>query len=473
MKKQPQFPENFIFGAATASYQIEGAVDEGGRGPSVWDTFSHTPGKIKPGHNGDVACDHYHKFDEDIEIMDSLGVDAYRFSVSWPRLIPEGDGGVNEKGVDFYSRLVDSLLEHNISPWVTMFHWDLPQNLQDRFGGFSSPEIGDRFADYAELLVSRLGDRVKNWITLNEPWVYAVLGNLLGVHAPGKKSYRAAFSTAHNQLVAHGKAVQRLRGIDPEARVGITLNLMPVYPETDKTKDRRAANLADQFLNRLFLDPLFKGEYPEELWKKIALFRPKIEAGEMDLIGEKLDFLGINTYTREWARRSLKTPPLFFDMTGMKGAEKDFVKDGVQYTSMGWEVFPEGMHQTLLRIKNEYGNIPVYITENGAAFEDTPVPEGEGDVYGGERAVSPEEKMLRVHDKKRISYLEEYTAKVAQAIDEGAEVRGYFVWSLLDNFEWAEGYNKRFGIVYVDYETQRRIIKDSGYWYRGFIKACR
>ncbi|MFO7850585.1 MAG: GH1 family beta-glucosidase [Spirochaetia bacterium] len=464
MKENTQFPKNFIFGAATASYQIEGAVDEGGRGPSVWDTFSHTPGKIKSGHNGDVACDHYNRFEEDVKLMSSLGLDAYRFSVSWPRVIPEGAGRVNEEGVDFYSRLVDSLLEHNITPYVTMFHWDLPQELQDRFGGFSSPEITDVFADYAELLVRRLGDRVKDWITLNEPWVFSVLGHLLGVHAPGKKNYRAAFRTAHYQLVAHGKAVQRIRSIDPESRAGITLNLMPVYPETDKPKDRKAADMADQFLNRLFLDPLFKGEYPEELWKKIALFRPKVSEGEMELIGEKIDFLGVNTYTREWARHSLTKPPLFFNMTGMQGAERDYVKDGVQYTSMGWEVFPEGIHQILLRIKNRYGNIPTYITENGAAFEDTPVPAED---------VEPSEEELRVHDEKRVSYLQEYTARVARAIDEGADVRGYFVWSLLDNFEWAEGYTKRFGIVYVDYKTQRRIIKDSGYWYRDFIAASR
>ncbi len=458
MQKEKTFPKDFVFGAATASYQIEGAVNEDDRGPSVWDRFSHTPGKIKPGHNGDVACDHYHRFEEDVEIMSSLGLDAYRFSVSWPRVIPEGSGSVNEKGVDFYSRLVDTLLEKGITPYATMFHWDLPQALQDRFDGFASPEVSEYFADYAELLVRRLGDRVKHWITLNEPWVYSVLGNLFGIHAPGRKNIWAAFRTGHNLLVSHGKAVRRIRALDSEALAGITLNLMPVYPKTDTEKDRKAADRADQFINRQFLDPLFKGEYPQELWKRISLFTPKIRAEDMDIIGEKIDFLGINNYTRERAYFSLKRPFFFFDMTGMEVAERDFVKDGVQYTSMGWEVFPEGIHQLLLRMKNEYGNIPVYITENGAAFEDEPVEES---------------GKMRVHDEKRVDFLEKYTAKAAQALDEGCNLKGYFVWSLMDNFEWAEGYDKRFGIVYVDYRDQRRIIKDSGLWYRDFISRAR
>ncbi len=454
-----EFPKDFVFGAATAAYQIEGAAEQDGRGPSVWDTFSHIPGKIKPGHNGDVACDHYNRYREDVGIMDSIGLDAYRFSVSWPRVIPEGDGSVNEAGIDFYSRLVDALLEKNITPYATMFHWDLPQSLQDRFGGFASPEITNRFADYASLLVRRLGDRVKHWITFNEPWVYAVLGHRLGVHAPGRKSISAAVKTAHHQLLSHGKAVRRVRDLDPEAEVGITLNLMPIYPETERRRDRAAADMADQFLNRLFLDPLFKGMYPEELWNRLTLFRPKVTAEEMDTIGEPIDFLGTNTYTREWARFSLKQFPLFFDMTGMKDVpDGDYVKEGVQYTSMGWEVYPEALHRILLRIKNDYGNVPLYVTENGAAFEDSAVEDSDG---------------WRVHDRKRVDYLKKHIAKVAQARSEGADVRGYFVWSLLDNFEWAEGYDKRFGIVYVDYESQERILKDSAYWYRGLISERR
>jgi beta-glucosidase len=450
-----RFPEEFIFGTATASYQIEGGVNEGGRAPSVWDTFSHSPGKVRHGHTGDVACDHYHRYPEDVRIMRSLGLDAYRFSIAWPRVIPQGRGKVNEAGIDFYSRLVDSLLEAGITPYVTLFHWDLPQALQDRYAGFADRASVDAFADYAHAVVNRLGDRVKHWITFNEPWVYAIVGHLLGMHAPGRKNPWAALRVVHNQLLAHGEAVRRIRSLHSDARVGITLNLMPIHPQTDRPRDRRAADMADQFINRLFLDPLFHGRYPEKLWRRAWPIRPRVTAQEMELIGEPLDFLGINNYTREWARFSLTLPPFFFDMTGRYTPESEFVRDGVQYTSMGWEVYPEGLYELLTRIRDRYGNPPVYITENGAAFNDRIDDDG------------------RVHDSRRTEFLQSYTARVSRALSEGCDVRGYFVWSLLDNFEWAEGYDKRFGLVYVDYESQRRIIKDSGYWYRDFIAAAR
>jgi beta-glucosidase len=452
-EEELRFPGDFVFGTATASYQIEGAVDQDGRAPSVWDTFSHTPGKVKHGHNGDVACDHYERYPEDVQLMRELGLHAYRFSIAWPRVIPQGRGKVNEAGLDFYSRLVDTLLEADITPFPTLFHWDLPQALQDRYGGFADRRAADDFADYAQAVVNRLGDRVKHWITFNEPWVFAVVGHLLGMHAPGRKNPWAAFRAVHNQLLAHGKAVRRIRNHDPEASVGITLNLMPIYPQTEARRDQRAARMADQFVNRLFLDPLFRGTYPAELWTRALPFRPRIESGDMELVTEPIDFLGINNYTREKARRSLTLPPFFFDMTGRYVPERAYTKDGVQYTSMGWEVYPEGIYELLTRIRDEYRNVPVYITENGAAFDDYLSADG------------------RVHDPRRTDFLRADLAQVSRALAEGCNVRGYFVWSLLDNFEWAEGYDKRFGIGYVDYGTQRRIIKDSGYWYRDCIQS--
>ncbi|MGC9311352.1 MAG: GH1 family beta-glucosidase [Sediminispirochaetaceae bacterium] len=442
----------FFFGTATAAYQIEGAAAQDGRGQSVWDAFSRTPGKIKPGHTGDVACDHYNRSSEDIRLMGELGVNAYRFSAAWPRILPEGRGAVNQAGVDFYSRFIDELLEAGITPFLTMFHWDLPLALQKEYGGFSSRRSVQDFGEYAELLVQRFGDRVKHWITLNEPWVYAIVGNLLGVHAPGKKNPWTALRTLHNLLLAHGEAVKRVRSFSGDSEVGITLNLLPVYPHSDRRKDKQAAAVADQFVNSLLLDPILKGSYPEELWKRLSFIRPKVKSGDMDLIHTPIDFLGINNYTRERARYRLFIPLLHLGMTGLEVPPAEFVKDGVQHTSMGWEVYPEGLYELLTRIRDEYGNKPVYITENGAAFED--------DLVDGE-----------VHDTKRIEFLEAYTAQVERAVRDGCDVRGYFVWTLLDNFEWAEGYDKRFGLVYVDYQDgQRRIIKDSGLWYRDYIK---
>ncbi len=478
-KATPFFSKQW--GTATAAYQIEGAVAQDGRGQSIWDVFSHKPGKIKPGHNGDVACDHYNRMEDDVRLMKELGVTAYRFSIAWPRVFPEGRGKVNEKGIDFYSRLVDELLEAEITPFVTIFHWDLPQALQKEYGGFADRRIVDDFADYSELLGRRLGDRVKKWITINEPWVYSVLGNLLGAHAPGRKNPWAAFKTVHHTLLAHAAAVERLRDVvasdaagsagfarstggvaqaaDNEVEIGITLNLFPVYPKTESEKDRRAADMADQFVNRLFLDPLLKGEYPRELWGTLKLFTPRVSEEDMQRIAAPVDFIGINNYTREHAEYRRLIPFAHFYLSGLEVPEAEFVKNGVQHTSMGWEVYPQGLYQLLMRMKNEYGNPPVYITENGAAFNDEVVEED------GE---------LKVHDQLRIDYLSSYLGQVEKASRNGCKVKGYFVWTLMDNFEWAEGYDKRFGLIYVDYaHGQKRIIKDSGYWYRDYIESHR
>lgn len=450
-----QFPKDFIFGTATASYQIEGAWNEDGKGESIWDRYTHTPGKHKSGDTGDVACDHYHRYQEDVDLMKEIGINAYRFSISWPRIFPEGNGTLNQKGIDFYSRLVDKLLEAGISPYVTLFHWDLPQNLEEKYGGFSSRECVKIFADYAQTVAKHLGDRVKNWITFNEPWVHAMAGYLIGYHAPEKKNPWAAFNNTHNQLLANGLALQAIKSVQPDNRVGITLSLAPVYPGSDNEKDRQAAILGDQFRNGLFLDPLFKGVYPEKLWKKAWLIRPTIKEGDMEIIKAPIDFLGINNYTREQAYYKWYVPFFQFWMSGVEVAETEFVKDGVQYTSMGWEVYPDSLYELLIRMKNEYGNPLIYITENGASFEDK-VEKGE-----------------IVRDTKRVEFLKEYTKSVHKALKEGVNVKGYFVWSLLDNFEWAEGYSKRFGIIYVDYQTQKRIIKESGHWYSGLIKAAK
>ncbi len=446
------FPADFVFGAATAAYQIEGAWDVDGKGPSVWDKFSHTKGKIKNGDTGDTACGHYYRFREDVALMKSLRLDAYRFSISWPRVMPEGRGALNQKGLDFYKMLVDELLEAHITPYVTLFHWDYPLALRDKGLGFENRDSAGYFADYVEAVCRELSGRVKNWITFNEPLVYATLGHLFGTHAPGIKSPKAFTSVVYHELLAHGLAVRAIRSIDAGAKVGITLNLMPIHPLKDTERDKLAVQSVDQAINRLFLDPLFKGSFPEPLWKRLGLFHPQTKADDMDTIQAPVDFLGVNNYTRAMAESRFYIPFLRARYIDSHPTEKEFERGGVQYTSMGWEVYPKGIYELLMRIKNEYGNIPVYITENGAAFEDR--LEGE-----------------TVHDLKRIQYLEGYLRHVYAAIQEGANAKGYFVWTLMDNFEWACGFSKRFGLVYVDFDTQRRIIKDSGHYYADIIKA--
>nr|6Z1H_A Chain A, ANCESTRAL RECONSTRUCTED GLYCOSIDASE [synthetic construct]6Z1H_B Chain B, ANCESTRAL RECONSTRUCTED GLYCOSIDASE [synthetic construct]6Z1M_A Chain A, Ancestral reconstructed glycosidase [synthetic construct]6Z1M_B Chain B, Ancestral reconstructed glycosidase [synthetic construct]6Z1M_C Chain C, Ancestral reconstructed glycosidase [synthetic construct] len=441
--KSLKFPKDFLWGAATAAYQIEGAANEDGRGPSIWDTFSHTPGKVHNGDNGDVACDHYHRYKEDVELMKELGLNAYRFSISWPRILPEGEGKVNQKGLDFYNNLIDELLENGIEPFVTLYHWDLPQALQDK-GGWENRETVDAFAEYARVCFERFGDRVKYWITFNEPNVFAVLGYLSGVHPPGMKDLKKAFRAAHNLLLAHARAVKAYREISQNGQIGITLNLSPVYPASDnEEEDKAAAERADQF-NNWFLDPIFKGKYEhmlERLGEQIAANGGELPeiTDEMEILSASLDFIGLNYYTSNLVRAnpnsgssSVKPPDL-------------------PRTDMGWEIYPEGLYDLLKRIHEKY-NLPIYITENGMAVDD--------EVEDG-----------AVHDTNRIDYLKEHLEAVHKAIEEGVNVRGYFVWSLMDNFEWANGYSKRFGLIYVDYKTQKRTPKKSAYWYREVIKS--
>lgn len=445
-----KFPSNFIFGAATAAFQIEGSAYADGKGPSIWDQFSHRKGKIRNGDTADIACDHYKRYNDDLSLMKELNLDAYRFSVSWPRIYPEGTGKINQKGLDFYSRLTDGLLEKNIEPFATLFHWDLPLALQRKYGGFENRDTSDYFAEYTETVVRHLGDRVKNWITINEPFVFAACGHLLGVHAPGKRSLTAYFKVIHNLLLAHGKSLQVIRGINPDSRAGISLSYSPVHPATDSEKDRQASLLANQFMNHITLSPLYNGEYPEPLRRKMRFFIPKIKDGDMKIISSPSDFLGLNVYTRDHALHKWYVPFLKSWIVSKKIPEAEFEKNGKEYTSMGWEVYPDAIYEVLKTVQNDYGNPPVYITENGAAFNDS--------VMDG-----------KVHDEKRIRFLQGYLEKVNAASREGADVRGYFCWSLMDNFEWAEGSGKRFGLVYVDYETQERIIKDSGYWFKNLI----
>jgi beta-glucosidase len=439
--KNDTFPADFVWGAATASYQIEGAVHEDGRGESVWDRFSATPGKVRGGDTGVVACDFYHRFRDDVGLMRELGLDAFRFSIAWPRIIPEGRGTVNQAGLDFYDRLVDALLEQGIEPFATLFHWDLPQALEDA-GGWPARETAEAFVEYAEVVAERLGDRVRQWTTHNEPWVHAWLGHSWGWHAPGRTSEADAVAAAHHLLLSHGWAVDVIRRVVPDARVGIVLDLSHVYPASDSAEDEAAAWAVDGGGNRWFLDPLFRGSYPADLLERNELASPFVRDGDFDTISVPIDFVGVNNY-----RRYLVT-------AGSEGPQ--FISDPERrHTEMGWEVYPDGLHRLLVRLADDYGPAAIYVTENGAAFGDVRVHDG------------------RVHDPERTEYLEAHIAAVGHAVADGAPVKGYFVWSLLDNFEWALGYSKRFGIVYVDYPTLERVPKDSFYWYRDHIAGRR
>ena len=447
-----QFPPSFVFGASTSAYQIEGAWDEDGKGPSIWDVFTHSRGRIRDGSTGDVACDHVHHMDEDTRLIRELGLGAYRFSVSWPRVVPFGRGASSPAGLAFYDRLVDALLEAGVTPYVTLFHWDLPAALQEQLGGFTNRDCSRHLADFAERVASALGDRVSHFITLNEPQIFTMVGHAAGQHAPGLRRPWLYMKVLHNLLLAHGLATQAVRTTRPDAKVGITLNLMPAHPRRDTPADRQAAELADALFNRVCLDPLFRGRYPDRLLRLAGRFSPNVQAGDMETIGTQLDFLGINNYTRVLAYHAWWVPFLKMWFSGLDVAEKEYEVDGVQYTAMGWEVYPESIYQVLTRDPADYGHLPLYVTENGAAFED----------LVEDRAV---------HDRKRVAFLEAYLGKVHQAIQAGADVRGYFVWSLLDAFEWSEGMRKPFGLIHVDLQTQRRIIKDSGLWYRDLIRA--
>ncbi|GCE14159.1 GH1 family beta-glucosidase [Tengunoibacter tsumagoiensis] len=442
------FPADFIWGSATASYQIEGAAHEDGRGPSIWDTFAATPGKVYMGHNGDVADDHYHRVEEDVELMSRLGLDAYRFSVAWPRILPTGRGTVNTRGLDFYDRLVDALLTKGIKPCATLYHWDLPQPLEDK-GGWRNRETAYAFADYAEIVARRLGDRIAGWITLNEPWCSAYLGYGIGMHAPGVQDRQAAMDAGHHLLLAHGLAMPRIRAIVPQtAEVGITLNFTPAYPSDNRPETLRDTALLDAFSNRWFLDPIVRGHYPEGYFASMGLNEPPIQEGDLAIISTPIDFMGINYYSRNLVKGVSEVP--LADRVPLVTPVPE-----ASYTDMPWEIYPQGLSDHLLRLYREYGIQKLYVTENGAAFKESWKP---GDEH--------------VHDPRRVEYLRQHVQALAVAIEQGAPLKGYFVWSLMDNYEWAEGYTKRFGIVYVDYETLQRIPKDSALWYADFIAAA-
>ena len=435
------FPSDFIWGAATASYQIEGAAFEDGRGESVWDRFSATPGKVRGGDSGAVACDFYHRYRDDIRLMKELGLDAFRFSISWPRILPDGRGAVNAEGLDFYDRLVDELLANDIEPFATLFHWDTPQKLEDE-GGWPTRATAEAFVEYTEAVVARLGDRVRRWMTHNEPWVHAWIGHAWGEHAPGRTSEADAVAAAHHLLLSHGWAVEAIRRASPDAQVGIVLNLAHAYPASDSPEDEAAAYRVDGEGNRWFLDPIFRGSYPPDLLDRTELLGPVLQDGDLETIAAPLDFLGVNNYFR------------FVVGAGPNGPQ--FVANPeAQHTDMGWEVHPDGLYKLLVRVATDYAPPAIYVTENGAAFGDVRVHDG------------------AVHDPERTAYLETYIDAVGRATAEGAPVKGYFVWSFLDNFEWGHGYSKRFGIVYIDYPTLERVPKDSFYWYRDLIAANR
>ncbi len=435
------FPADFLWGAATSSYQIEGAALEDGRAECIWTRFSHTPGKVLNGDTGDVACDHYHRYRDDVALMADMGLRAYRFSVSWPRVLPSGVGAANAAGLDFYDRLVDTLLAAKIRPFLTLYHWDLPQALQDR-GGWDNPDIVRWFGDYTDLVSRRLGDRVKDWITLNEPWVVAFLGNWLGIHAPGIRDLGTAYRVLHNQLMAHGAAIAVIRQNVPDVSAGITIDLSLFEPATQQDEDVQAAWREDGFKNRWLLDPVFKGLYPTDMVNLVAEWLDGVDLDAIKQAAVPLDFLGVNYYTRILVEAASSGPTAARPVKPADGS----------FTTMNWEIYPEGLYQLLMRVHREYQPAALYVTENGAAFADELTPSG------------------AVHDATRCDYLEQHFKAAERAIQAGAPLRGYFVWSLLDNFEWSLGYSQRFGLIYVDYVTQRRILKDSGRWYAEIIR---
>jgi beta-glucosidase len=433
-----RFPASFVWGVATSAFQIEGAARAYGKGPSIWDEFCRVPGAIADGSNGDVACDHYHRLESDLDLLADLGVSAYRFSISWPRVQPLGFGPVNEEGLAFYERVVDGLLARNIRPYATLYHWDLPAELQRRDGGWLARDTAQRFAEYASIVAKRLGDRVVSFATHNEPWVTAVLGYERGVFAPGLKNRRVAYQANHHLLVSHALAMQAIRASASEADVGIVLNMSPVYPATDSALDLAHARLWDGLLVRWYMDALLKAEYPADVLEHLGADAPAVQPGDAVLIAQPCDFLGINYYN---------------PIVSSSENPAAMASDGAAVTDMGWEVAPHSLADLLVRLNRDYALPPVLITENGAAYQDRFV--------GG-----------RVEDEERRQYIESHLVALADVIAHGVDVKGYFVWSLMDNFEWAEGYRKRFGIVHVDYRTLDRTLKGSGRWYRSLLKPA-
>jgi beta-glucosidase len=436
------FPSDFLWGVSTAAYQIEGAWNEDGKRPSIWDTFTHTPGHIADHTTGDVACDHYHRWRQDVDLLRELGVNAYRFSISWPRIMPEGRGQVNPAGLDFYDRLVDALLEAGIQPFATLYHWDLPQALQDQ-GGWPNRETVAAFVDYAQVVARRLGDRVSRWITHNEPFIVAIYGHLTGENAPGLKDLQTALQAAHHLLLSHGEATLALRAtVRGPVQVGIALNLQPVHAASPHPDDQQAAWRWDGLANRWFLEPLFRGVYPPDLWESFGPLAPRLQPGDLARIMVPVDFLGVNYYSRVVARHKPDQSPL----------QVEFVQPpGVERSSM-WEIYPAGLEEVLERVWSDYQPIALLITENGMPLADVVDAAGQ------------------VNDAPRISFLQRHLAAAHRVHAAGIPLRGYFVWSLMDNFEWAFGYQMRFGLVYVDFASQQRIPKASARWYGRVVR---
>ncbi len=443
MKEQGRFSKTFLWGAATAAYQVEGAPLADGAGASIWQRFAHTPGRTAHGDTGDTACDHYNRWREDIAIMRELGLNAYRFSISWSRIFPEGKGRINEKGLDHYERLIDALLAAGIEPLVTLYHWDLPAALDD-LGGWLNRDIAGWFADYGAALFKRYDGRVKKWTTINEPWVVADGGYLHGALAPGHSNLYEAPIASHNLLRAHGETVKAYRA-EGRNEIGLVVNLEPKYPHSKDHADLAATARADAYMNRQYLDPIFFGEYPEEMHEIFGNAWPDWPASDFDLIRQKIDFLGINYYTRGVTRHEPNAWPVQAASARQPGAT---------YTETGWEMYPQGFVDTLLWVTDRYGRQPIFVTENGAAFFDPP------------KAIDG-----RVPDPLRIHYLNEHIKAVREAINQGADVRGYMAWSLLDNLEWSLGYSKRFGVVHVDFDTLTRTPKDSARYFAKIIET--
>lgn len=430
------FPQDFVWGTATAAFQIEGAAQEGGRGESVWDRFCNTPGKIADGSNGLVACDHYHRMPNDVALMASMGVEHYRFSIAWPRVQPTGQGPWNEEGFAFYERLLGELEAKGIQAHLTLNHWDLPQALQDE-GGWANRATCDHFLRYAQEVAKRFGHRLASLVSHNEPWVIAILGHQDGIFAPGLKARSTAYQVAHHLLLSHGMVVKALRHTHPTLTLGIVLNLSPIYPASDTAADMAKAKLDDGYIVRWYMDPLFKAQYPADVLADLGADAPQVLPGDMDTIAQALDFVGVNYYTRNFSS---------------SGNPWDVKAHAKRVTDMGWEVYPQGLTELLVRLHQDYSPKALWVTENGSAFKDN-LQDGQ------------------VHDPERLEYLQEHIEACAAALSQGVPLKGYFAWSLLDNFEWASGYAKRFGLVYVDYATQQRVIKSSGQWYAHFLKG--
>lgn len=433
-----RFPDAFVWGSATASYQIEGATTEGGRGPSVWDTFSHTPGKTAKGHTGDIACDHYHRYPEDVALMKEIGLPAYRLSISWTRIYPNGDGQVNQAGIDFYNRLIDELVAAGITPYITLFHWDYPQALHDR-GGWTNPESQMWFGNFAETCFKAFGDRCKHWISLNEPWCYAFLGHGVGVHAPGVVSDTEPFKVGHGLLLGHGEAVKRFRKIVPDGEIGLTTNHVFVVPYSDSADDAQAAEQHNAWSAGWFLDPVYRGDYPA--FMKARYDMPEFTPEQSELVSVPTDFMGLNFYMAS---------PVKWNPSVRNDAE-EIDDPSLPHTAMGWPVVPDAIRHTLVESQRIYNPPKILVTENGCAYED--------EVVGG-----------RVNDSRRVDFLQRYLESCLRSIDEGAKLQGYFVWSFLDNYEWAEGYRPRFGITHVDFDTQVRTLKASAHMIKDVIK---